>query len=127
MFVDRSEGEWADVDDHDGERCLTSGQRKCGIGRLNRRRARRQWPRLIKSGLFLEVHRVAYSPQAQQKGYRATIRRFTGDIIHSSARVGSVMLGQIGDNYGSDVILFERGKSSTPNNDVDQLDKAGQT
>jgi len=37
------------------------------------------------------------------------------------------MLGQIGDNYGSDVILFERGKSSAPNNDVDQLDKAGQT
>jgi hypothetical protein len=37
------------------------------------------------------------------------------------------MHGQIGDNYESDVIPFERAAKSSTSGDVDQLDKAGQT
>jgi predicted nucleic acid-binding Zn-ribbon protein len=37
------------------------------------------------------------------------------------------MHGQIGDNYDSDVIPFERAAKSSTSGDVDQLDKAGQT
>ena len=36
------------------------------------------------------------------------------------------MHGQIGDNYETDVIPFERAAKSSTSGDVDQLDKAGQ-
>jgi chromosome segregation ATPase len=37
------------------------------------------------------------------------------------------MHGQIGDNYETDVIPFERAAKTSTAGDVDQLDKAGQT
>jgi hypothetical protein len=37
------------------------------------------------------------------------------------------MHGQIGDNYDSDVIPFERAAKTSASDDIDQLDKAGQT